>query len=76
MRGRPPNTQRILQESGADIDQDSIILLDCLTTLLDNELFGPGLPLEEEFLNSVFSEIITGINEIRKTIQLFNCREQ
>ncbi|SIR37558.1 adenosylcobinamide kinase /adenosylcobinamide-phosphate guanylyltransferase [Peribacillus simplex] len=51
---------------GEDIDQDSIILLDCLTTLLDNELFGPGIPLEEEFLDSVFSKIITGINEIRK----------
>lgn len=51
---------------GADINQDSIILLDCLTTLLDNELFGPGVPLEKEFLQSVFSKIITGINEIRK----------
>ncbi|MCK1994615.1 cobinamide kinase [Peribacillus muralis] len=51
---------------GADIDQDSIILLDCLTTLLDNELFGPGNPLEKEFLHSVFSKIINAINVIRK----------
>lgn len=51
---------------GADINQDSIILLDCLTTLLDNELFGPGIPLEKEFLDNVFSKIINGINEIRK----------
>ncbi|CAH0242055.1 Bifunctional adenosylcobalamin biosynthesis protein CobP [Peribacillus sp. Bi96] len=51
---------------GADINQDSIILLDCLTTLLDNELFGPGIPLEKEFLHSVFIKILDGINEIRK----------
>jgi adenosylcobinamide kinase/adenosylcobinamide-phosphate guanylyltransferase len=51
---------------GADINQDSIILLDCLTTLLDNELFGPGIPIEKEFLHSVFIKILDGINEIRK----------
>ncbi|KON66801.1 hypothetical protein AKG34_22625 [Peribacillus butanolivorans] len=51
---------------GSDLNQDSIILLDCLTTLLDNELFGPNIPLEKEFLHSVFTKIISGINEIRK----------
>ncbi|MGE7765408.1 bifunctional adenosylcobinamide kinase/adenosylcobinamide-phosphate guanylyltransferase [Peribacillus sp. NPDC096540] len=53
---------------GADLNQDSIILLDCLTTLLDNELFSSNIPLEKEFLHSVFTKIISGINEIRKQV--------
>ncbi|KWW20993.1 MULTISPECIES: bifunctional adenosylcobinamide kinase/adenosylcobinamide-phosphate guanylyltransferase [Peribacillus] len=50
----------------AKIDSDSIILLDCLTTLLDHELFGPGVPLEAEFLHSIQAKIISAIDELRQ----------
>ncbi|MGE7761967.1 bifunctional adenosylcobinamide kinase/adenosylcobinamide-phosphate guanylyltransferase [Peribacillus sp. NPDC097895] len=63
---RTSEYQTDITRIGADISQDSIILLDCLTTLLDNELFGPGIPLEKEFLHSVFIKILDAINEIRK----------
>ncbi|WP_285767996.1 bifunctional adenosylcobinamide kinase/adenosylcobinamide-phosphate guanylyltransferase [Peribacillus sp. SI8-4] len=51
---------------GAKVDSNSIILLDCLTTLLDNELFGSGLPLEANFLHSIQAKIIGAIDELRQ----------
>ena len=55
--------------AGTIVDQDAIILLDCLTTLLDNELFLPEKPLEEDFLRSVFLKIIHDIEEIMKQVK-------
>jgi adenosylcobinamide kinase / adenosylcobinamide-phosphate guanylyltransferase len=51
---------------GIGLNQNSIILLDCLTTLLDNELFLPNVRFEEPFLHRVYTKIISGIDEIRK----------
>ena len=53
------------------INQDSVVLLDCLTTLVDNELFtsesfSPDKPFEREFLQSIFTKIIDAIEAIRK----------
>ena len=50
------------------VDQNSIVLLDCLTTLLDNELFLPERPLEEAFLREVFNRIICDVERIRKQV--------
>lgn len=61
----PTDITRIRQ----DLNSKSIVLLDCLTTLLDNELFLPGVPLEEEFLHQTFTKIIEGIDEIRNEAQ-------
>ncbi|MFJ7676897.1 bifunctional adenosylcobinamide kinase/adenosylcobinamide-phosphate guanylyltransferase [Peribacillus sp. NPDC046944] len=61
----PTDVSRI----GKDLDAKSIVLLDCLTTLLDNELFLPNVPLTEDFLHKVFTKIIKGIGEIRKEAQ-------
>lgn len=54
---------------GQELNSHSIVLLDCLTTLLDNELFLPELPLDEEFLQHTFLKIIKGIDEIRYKAQ-------
>ena len=48
-----------------EINQDSVVLLDCLTTLVDNELFThesftPEQPFEQEFLQAIFTKIIEG----------------
>ena len=53
------------------INQDSVVLLDCLTTLVDNELFThesftPEKPFEREFLQTIFTKIISAIEAIRK----------
>lgn len=53
------------------ITQDSVVLLDCLTTLVDNELFtsdsfSPDKPFERDFLETVFTKIIDSIEAIRK----------
>lgn len=54
-----------------EINQDSVVLLDCLTTLVDNELFThdsftPDKPFDSEFLQEIFMKIIKGIEAIRK----------
>ncbi|MGE7604213.1 bifunctional adenosylcobinamide kinase/adenosylcobinamide-phosphate guanylyltransferase [Peribacillus sp. NPDC097675] len=54
---------------GQALNSKSIVLLDCLTTLLDNELFLPGVPLDEDFLYEIFAKIINGIDEIRSKAQ-------
>lgn len=54
---------------GPDLNTRSIVLIDCLTTLLDNELFLPNVPLEEEFLHKVFNKILKGIDELRNEAQ-------
>jgi adenosylcobinamide kinase / adenosylcobinamide-phosphate guanylyltransferase len=49
----------------ADVfSEDDIILLDCVTTLLNNELFSAKQKWNESFLAQVMENIITGINEI------------
>jgi adenosylcobinamide kinase/adenosylcobinamide-phosphate guanylyltransferase len=45
-------------------DQD-IILLDCVTTLLNNELFSSEQKWDEPFLETVKEKIITGISSIK-----------
>lgn len=53
------------------INQDSVVLLDCLTTLVDNELFThesftPEKPFEQDFLQTIFTKIIGAIKTIRE----------
>ena len=45
-----------------EIDQDSVVLLDCLTTLVDNELFtsdsfSPEKPFERDFYRLFFRKL-------------------
>ncbi len=54
-----------------EINQDSVVLLDCLTTLVDNELFtsesfSPEKPFEQDFLQAIFTKIMRAIEEVRK----------
>ena len=44
---------------------EDIILIDCVTTLLNNELFSSNQQWDESFLANVKETIITGINKIR-----------
>lgn len=53
------------------INENSVVLLDCLTTLVDNELFThesftPDQPFKRDFLQAIFKKIIDGIEAIRK----------
>jgi adenosylcobinamide kinase / adenosylcobinamide-phosphate guanylyltransferase len=47
-------------------NHEDIILLDCVTTLLNNELFSSEQNGDECFLETVKKNIITGINLIKK----------
>lgn len=60
-----------IERIATGINQDSVVLLDCLTTLVDNELFThesftPEKPFEQEFLQTIFTKIIDAIEVIRK----------
>jgi adenosylcobinamide kinase / adenosylcobinamide-phosphate guanylyltransferase len=46
-------------------NDEDIILLDCVTTLLNNELFFANQKWDESFFTKVMETIITGINDIR-----------
>jgi adenosylcobinamide kinase / adenosylcobinamide-phosphate guanylyltransferase len=53
------------------INEDSVVLLDCLTTLVDNELFThetftPEKPFHRAFLQAIFTKIMGAIEAIRK----------
>ncbi|WP_042356015.1 bifunctional adenosylcobinamide kinase/adenosylcobinamide-phosphate guanylyltransferase [Bacillus rubiinfantis] len=41
--------------------REDIVLLDCLTTLVNNELFAVPQPWDEEFLQKLISRIIAGV---------------
>lgn len=52
---------------------DSVVLLDCLTTLVDNELFThesftPDKPFEQAFLQAIFAKIIDAVEVIRQQV--------
>lgn len=57
----------------ADVFTDNdIVLLDCVTTLLNNELFfAHHQNWNESFLTHVMEQILTGINEIRSRVRGF-----
>jgi adenosylcobinamide kinase / adenosylcobinamide-phosphate guanylyltransferase len=52
------------------IEKESVVLLDCLTTLLDNEMFPPEVAFEQwkqsSFMGKVKSKLIMGISELMK----------
>lgn len=52
-------------EVAAEVCEQDIILLDCVTTLLNNELFSEHQDWDEAFLTSVKETIVTGIMEIK-----------
>ncbi|WP_251551891.1 bifunctional adenosylcobinamide kinase/adenosylcobinamide-phosphate guanylyltransferase [Neobacillus muris] len=58
-------------EAANQIRQQDIVLLDCVTTLLNNELFSSGQTWNPEFLREVEKNILTGVNEIRKRAKAF-----
>ncbi|MEH7073204.1 bifunctional adenosylcobinamide kinase/adenosylcobinamide-phosphate guanylyltransferase [Neobacillus drentensis] len=45
-----------------------VVLLDCLTTLLNNELFAYEQNWDEQFLNTVKDTILTGITSIKERV--------
>lgn len=48
-----------------DFHDKDIVLLDCVTTLLNNELFSSDQAWEERFLEKVKENVITGITSIK-----------
>ncbi|EKN65725.1 cobinamide kinase/cobinamide phosphate guanylyltransferase [Neobacillus bataviensis LMG 21833] len=48
------------------VSESDIILLDCVTTLLNNELFSSERTWDESFLTSVKDSIITGILSLKR----------
>ncbi|MEH7503660.1 bifunctional adenosylcobinamide kinase/adenosylcobinamide-phosphate guanylyltransferase [Neobacillus drentensis] len=55
-----------IEELANDFSAEDIILLDCVTTLLNNELFSSEQKWDECFLETVKENIITGITSIKK----------
>jgi adenosylcobinamide kinase/adenosylcobinamide-phosphate guanylyltransferase len=51
-------------------NDEDIILLDCVTTLLNNELFSANQKWDESYLANVMETITTGIIEIRDRAQV------
>jgi adenosylcobinamide kinase/adenosylcobinamide-phosphate guanylyltransferase len=45
---------------------EEIILLDCLTTLLNNELYSANQTWDDDFLRTVSEKVVTGILKIKK----------
>lgn len=56
-------------EAAAFFNGDDIILLDCVTTLLNNELFSANQKWDESFLTQVIENIMTGIDKIRERVK-------
>jgi adenosylcobinamide kinase / adenosylcobinamide-phosphate guanylyltransferase len=54
-----------IREIAHFFNDEDIILLDCVTTLLNNELFSANQKWDESFLANVMEMITTGIIEIR-----------
>ncbi|MEH7085017.1 bifunctional adenosylcobinamide kinase/adenosylcobinamide-phosphate guanylyltransferase [Neobacillus drentensis] len=49
-----------------ELKGDDVVLLDCLTTLLNNELFSSEQKWDERFLTTVKDTILFGINSIKE----------
>jgi len=57
-----------IEESVKTFDHQPVVLLDCLTTLLDNELFSTSAELDEKHANQVFDKIIAGLEKIQQEV--------
>lgn len=57
-----------IEKAVRSFSKQPVVLVDCLTTLLDNELFSTFTELNEEYLNQVFMKIITGIEHIQQHV--------
>lgn len=55
-----------IEESVKTFDHQPVVLLDCLTTLLDNELFSTSAELNEKHANQVFNKILAGLEKIQR----------
>ncbi|WP_419888001.1 bifunctional adenosylcobinamide kinase/adenosylcobinamide-phosphate guanylyltransferase [Neobacillus niacini] len=64
-RWRTIEQSQNIGESANLFNNEDIILLDCVTTLLNNELFSSNQIWDESFLADVMKTISTGINNIR-----------
>jgi len=51
-----------------EFKSEDVVLLDCLTTLLNNELFSSDQEWDERFLTTVKDTILTGITTIKKRV--------
>lgn len=54
-----------IEELAKEFHKTDILLLDCLTTLVNNELFTYEGKWDESFLQNVFDRILTGITNLR-----------
>lgn len=69
-RWRTIEQSQNIGESADSFNKEDIILLDCVTILLNNELFTTNQKWDEPFLEHVMKRIITGINDIRKRVKV------
>jgi len=60
---------RSIEKLDGCFDQNDILVLDCLTTLLNNELFYYEEKWDEVFLRSIHNRILTGIKNLRANVQ-------
>lgn len=59
-----------IEELAKEFRQTDILLLDCLTTLVNNELFTHESEWDESFLQNVFDRILTGISGLRESCSM------
>ncbi|MDQ1003182.1 adenosylcobinamide kinase/adenosylcobinamide-phosphate guanylyltransferase [Neobacillus niacini] len=69
-RWRTIEQSQNIGESADYFNKEDIILVDCVTTLLNNELFSSKQEWDESFLAHVIEMIITGINKLRERSQV------
>jgi adenosylcobinamide kinase / adenosylcobinamide-phosphate guanylyltransferase len=65
-RWRTIEQSQTIGECAVYFNKEDIILVDCVTTLLNNELFSCNQEWDESFLALVMETIISGINKIRE----------
>jgi adenosylcobinamide kinase/adenosylcobinamide-phosphate guanylyltransferase len=65
-RWRTIEQSQTIGESAAYFNKEDIILVDCVTTLLNNELFSCNQEWDESFLALVMETILSGIKKIRE----------
>jgi adenosylcobinamide kinase / adenosylcobinamide-phosphate guanylyltransferase len=65
-RWRTIEQSQTIGESAAYFNKEDIILVDCVTTLLNNELLSCNQEWDDSFLALVMETILSGINKIRE----------
>lgn len=66
LRWKTWEKQTEIETIASSFQKDDVILLDCMTTLLNNELFSEQRDWDPHFLEEVFTRVIKGIEAIER----------